>query len=151
VRIADYIAIAREVLEPLGYEVLEVQAGGGNRVSSVLVRIDRLDEQPVAVEDLERASRVLGLELDRLDPIQGEYRLELESPGAKRPLFRQRHFERMIGLKVKVKVPGVGGTIGVIREVTPESVTLEVDGGKMESFNLAGITANLAEFPDGHR
>jgi ribosome maturation factor RimP len=145
------MAIARDVLEPLGYEVLEVQTGGAGRVSTVVVRMDRLDEQPVAVTDLERASRVLGLEFDRLDPISGEYRLELESPGAKRPLLRARHFERMMGLKVKVKVPGVGGTVGIIREVTPETVTLETDGGKLESFNLAGIQANLMEFPDKHR
>ncbi len=151
VRIADLMAIARDVLEPLGYEVLEVQTGGAGRVSTVVVRMDRLDEQPVAVTDLERASRVLGLEFDRLDPIQGEYRLELESPGAKRPLLRARHFERMVGLKVKVKVPGVGGTVGIIKEVTPETVTLETDGGKLESFNLAGIQANLMEFPDKHR
>jgi ribosome maturation factor RimP len=151
VRVAELIAIARDVLEPLGYEVLEVQSSGGKRTSLVLVRIDRLDEQPVTVEDLERASRVLGLEFDRLDPIQGEYRLELESPGAKRPLFRQRHFERMLGLKVKVKVPGVGGTVGTIQEVTPETVTLKTDGNKLETFKLEGITANLMEFPDKHR
>jgi ribosome maturation factor RimP len=139
------------VLEPLGYEVLEVQTSGGHRVSSVIVRIDRLDEQPVQVSDLERASRVVGLEFDRLDPIQGAYRLEIESPGAKRPLLRQRHFERMIGLKVKVKVPGVGGMVGRIKDVTPETVTLEVDGGKLETFRLEGIQANLMEFPDKHR
>lgn len=150
-RIADLTAIAKDVLEPLGYEVLEVVTSGGKRTSLVLVRIDRLDEQPVGVEDLERSSRVLGLEFDRLDPIQGEYRLELESPGSKRPLLRQRHFERMLGLKIKVKVPGVGGTVGIIKEVTDATVTLEADGGKLETFNLAGITANLAEFPDGHR
>jgi ribosome maturation factor RimP len=145
------MTMARDVLEPLGYEVLEVQNSGGKRSSLVLVRIDRLDEQPVTVEDLERASRVLGLEFDRLDPIQGEYRLELESPGSKRPLLRQRHFERMLGLKAKVKVPGVGGTVGVIEAVDDNTVTLKTDGNKLETFNLEGIIANLTEFPDKHR
>ncbi len=143
--------IVREALEPLGFEVLEVVVSGGKRSSLVLVRMDRLDEQPVTTEDLERASRGLGLELDKHDPIQGEYRLELESPGPKRPLIRQRHFERMLGLKAKVKVAGVGGFIGKIVEVTPDSVTLEGDAQERRSFPLAGIVANLAEFPDRHR
>jgi ribosome maturation factor RimP len=143
--------IVHEALEPLGFEALEVVVSGGKRTSLVLVRIDRLDEQPVTTTDLERASRALGLELDKHDPIQGEYRLELESPGPKRPLIRQRHFERMLGLKAKVKVAGVGGFIGQIVEVTPDTVTLEGDARERRSFPLAGIVANLAEFPDRHR
>jgi ribosome maturation factor RimP len=143
--------IVHEALEPLGFEVLEVVVSGSKRSSLVLVRMDRLDEQPVTTTDLERASRVLGLEMDKFDPIQGEYRLELESPGPKRPLTRQRHFERMMGLKAKVKVAGVGGFVGKIVEVTPEAVTLEGDAQERRSFPLAGIVANLAEFPDRHR
>ena len=147
---ADIATIASEVLEPLGYEVLEVTTGQGKATTQLLVRIDRLDEQPVSVEDLERASHVLGLELDRLDPIAGEYKLDLESPGPKRPLTRARHFERMLGLKTKVKRQG-GSLVGKIVAVDDESVTLELDGGKVEKVSLAGIRATLAEWPSTHR
>ena len=97
------VQIASSAVEPLGFEVLEVQQQrqGGEHI--VLVRIDRLDEQPVTMDDLTKASRAAEAEFDRLDPIAGEYRLEFESPGAKRPLTRGRHFERMLGLKAKVK------------------------------------------------
>lgn len=139
------------MLEPLGYEVLEVQLSHGKKSTTVLVRIDRLDEAPVTTADLERGSRVLGLEFDRLDPIQNPYRLEFESPGSKRPLLRQRHFERMLGLKAKVKVAGIGGFVGKIVEVSSEQVTLEGDKQERRSFPLAGIVANLTEFPDRHR
>lgn len=128
-----------------------MQIGGGKQTTTVLIRIDKLDETPVATADLERASRVVSLEFDRLDPISSAYRLEFESPGSKRPLLRQRHFERMLGLKAKVKVPGVGGFIGKIIEVTPESVTLEGDKEERRTFALAGIEAHLTEFPDRHR
>jgi ribosome maturation factor RimP len=146
----DIESIAKDVLEPLGYEVLEVHASAGRGSQTVLVRIDRLDEKPVATRDLEQASRVLGLELDRLDPIQGNYALDLESPGPKRPLFRLRHFERMMGLKIKVKRPGAS-VVGKILSVTAEAVTLELDGGVQESVPLEGIRANLAEWPSEHR
>ncbi len=128
-----------------------MQMGGGKHTTTVLIRIDKFDETPVITTDLERASRVVSLEFDRLDPIQNEYRLEFESPGSKRPLLRQRHFERMLGLKAKVKVAGVGGFIGKIIEVTPEAVTLEGDKEERRSFALAGIDAHLTEFPDRHR
>ena len=128
-----------------------MQISGGKNTTTVLIRIDRLDEAPVATTDLERASRVVSLEFDRVDPIATEYRLEFESPGGKRPLLRQRHFERMIGLKAKVKVAGVGGFVGKIVEVTPDTVTLEGDQEERRSFALAGIDAHLTEFPDRHR
>ncbi len=135
----------------MGYEVLEVQISGGLKSTTVLIRIDKFDETPVATTDLERASRVVSLEFDRLDPITTEYRLEFESPGGKRPLLRQRHFERMLGLKAKVKVAGVGGFVGKIVDVTEQTVTLEGDKEERRSFSLAGIDAHLTEFPDRHR
>lgn len=142
--------IARDVLEPLGYEVLEVIVSAGRVSTSLVVRIDRLDEQPVAVDDLTRASNVLGLELDHLDPIQGEYQLELESPGPKRPLITVRHFERHMGLKIKVKRQDAS-VIGKIIAVDSDSVTLELDGKVEERIPILGIRAFLAEWPDSHR
>ncbi len=128
-----------------------MQISGGKQSTTVLIRIDKFDETPVATADLERASRVVSLEFDRVDPIATEYRLEFESPGGKRPLLRQRHFERMLGLKAKVKVAGVGGFVGKILEVTAETVTLEGDAAEQRSFALLGIDAHLTEFPDRHR
>ncbi len=149
--IADITEIVKSVLEPLGYEVLEVQMNGGKQSTTVLIRIDKFDETPVATADLERSSRVVSLEFDRLDPIESAYRLEFESPGGKRPLLRARHFERMLGLKAKVKVAGVGGFVGKIVDVTAETVTLEGDKEERRTFPLAGIDAHLTEFPDRHR
>ena len=132
--------IARAAVEPLGFEVLEVQQqmAGGERI--VLVRIDRLDEQPVTMADLTTASRAADAEFDRLDPIPGEYRLEFESPGSKRPLLRARHFERMLGLKARVRADGHAFT-APIKGMNGEDITL----------GAGTFQANLAEFPDRHR
>lgn len=137
----------QEAVQPLGFEVLEVQLQNGG--SAVLVRIDRLDEQPVTMDDLTKASRAAEAEFDRLDPIKGEYRLEFESPGAKRPLLRARHFERMLGLKARVRGDGQAFT-APIKAVSGETVTFDVNGQDV-TLNIADIQANLAEFPDRHR
>ena len=77
---------AETLLGPLGYEVLELTVSGKGKKRNVLLRIDRLDSAPVTMEDVETATGVFSLELDRLDPFEGEYNLEVESPGPERPL-----------------------------------------------------------------
>lgn len=146
---AHLVQIAQEGVGPLGFEVLEVQLQNAGGQPIVLVRIDRLDEQPVTMEDLTKASRAAEAEFDRADPIAGEYRLEFESPGAKRPLTRGRHFERMLGLKARVRGEGQAFT-APIKAVDGEHVTFEV-GGEDVTLDARSIQANLAEFPDRHR
>ena len=141
---------AERVLAPLGYEVLEVKVSAKGRTPRVLVRIDRGDEATVSVDDVARASEAFGLELDRLDPFTGPYKLEVESPGAERPLLRSRHFERFHDLKAKVRT-GEDAFTGVIREVTEESVTFEVDGERRELDLTTIQSARLAEWPDEPR
>ncbi|WP_264777236.1 ribosome maturation factor RimP [Deinococcus aetherius] len=141
--------LADGVLRPLGFEVLDVQVQNPGRRPIVVIRMDRLDEQPVTVEDLEAASRAVGAEFDRLDPISGEYRLELESPGAKRPLTRARHFERMVGLKARVRGEGHAFT-APIKAVQGEQVTFDCEGEDV-TLTVGTFQGNLAEFPDRHR
>jgi ribosome maturation factor RimP len=142
-------AIAAQVFAPLNLELLEVQVQNPGRRPTVLVRIDRLDEQPVSVEDLQNASRALGDEFDRLDPIKGEYNLELESPGPKRPLTRTRHFERMLGLQARVRGDGQAFT-GPIKAVDGNRVTFDVLGQDV-TLTIGQFQGNLAEFPPEHR
>ena len=145
----DLTNIARGVLGPLGYEVLDVQLQNPGRHPTLVVRLDRLDEQPVAVTDVERASAALSAELDRIDPIEGEYRFEVESPGAKRPLTRARHFERMVGLKARVRGGGHSFTAPILK-VEGEAVTFETPDGPV-TLTVGDFQANLAEFPPSHR
>lgn len=142
-------ALAQQVLTSLGLEVLDVQVQNPAGNAVVVLRIDRLDEQPVGIDDLSKASRAVGDEYDRLDPIEAEYRLELESPGAKRPLTRKRHFERMLGLKARVRADGHAFT-APIKAVHESSVTFDVSGEDV-TLEIAQMQANLAEFPDKHR
>jgi ribosome maturation factor RimP len=148
----DLTQAARDALTPLGYEVLElaVTVRGGSR--RVLLRIDRLDEQVVSVEDVRRAAEAFGLELDRLDPFEGAYQFECESPGAQRPLVTARHFERFHGLLVKVRAAGVSLS-GRVRAVEGDAVVFEpVDGSEPRRIRLDEIErATLAEWPETPR
>jgi ribosome maturation factor RimP len=153
----DLHQAAREALAPLGYEVLEVSVsrgrggGRGEGQRKVLLRIDRLDEGVVSVDDVQRAAQAFGLELDRLDPFPDAYRLEVESPGAERPLVTARHFERFRDLLVKVRVHDETLS-GRVRGVENETIMLELDGGAQREIAISAIErARLAEWPTSPR
>lgn len=143
---------ARNVLEPLGFEVLEVRVNrsGRSKKSRVMVRIDRLDEAVVSMDDVSTASEVFALELDRLDPFEGAFLLEVESPGAERPLQTARHFERFHDLLAKVRSNGETFT-GRIRSVAADGVKFEVDGEERILPLDAIEGAWLAEWPSEPR
>ncbi len=145
----DLAQAAREVLEPLGFEVLELERTGQGKKRRLLLRIDRLDEQLVSMEDVTLATQVFGLELDRLDPFAEAYELEVESPGSERPLFTARHFERFHDLQAKVRTGGETFK-GTIRGVDGDEVVLEV-GKETKRYKLADIQARLAEWPSEPR
>ncbi len=138
------------ILEPLGYEVLELSILGQGRKRRLLLRIDRLDETAVGMDDVTLATRVFGLELDRLDPFDTPYELEVESPGPQRPLFTKRHFERFHDLQAKVKRGGETFK-GIIRTVELDAhnqarVTFEV-GNDLKTYSVSDVQATLAEWP----
>lgn len=146
----DLARSAAEVLAPLGYELLEFRLNTKGRNRRVMVRIDRLDEAPVSMEDVQTASEVFALELDRLDPFDGPYTLEVESPGPQRPLISARHFARFHDLLADVRSGGATFK-GRIRDVTDDAVTFETSDGD-RTVRLAEIEgARLAEWPEEPR
>ena len=57
----DLREAAEMILKPLGYEVLELSISGQGQKRKVLLRIDRLDEQVVSMEDVTLATQVFSL------------------------------------------------------------------------------------------
>lgn len=66
------------------------------------VYIDK-EEDGVDIEDCGRVSEKLSKKLDEVDPIPGAYFLEVSSPGAERPLKKEKDFQKAVGKHVSVK------------------------------------------------
>lgn len=145
----DLLDAAKDILTPMGYEVLELEVTGSGNKRHVLLRIDRLDEGIVSMDDVTLATEVFSLELDRLDPFESPYKLDVSSPGPERPLFSRRHFERFHDLKAKIKT-NKEQFKGIIREVTDKTVSFEVEG-EIQTYNLGEVQARLAEWPEEPR
>ena len=103
-------------------------AGRGPRIVRVIV--DR--EGGVGVDQLAAVSRSLSRQLDRLDPFEGSYSLEVSSPGLERALHLPRHFHKSIGrdvtIKTNVEVAGSRHHRGVLEAADSDGCSVRVDG-----------------------
>lgn len=61
-------------------------------------------ENGVTLEDCEKVSRQVSAVMDVEDPIDGEYTLEVSSPGMDRPLYTVEHYARYIGEQVSLRL-----------------------------------------------
>lgn len=115
------------------------------------VYIDKCEEAEdyVSTEDCEKVSRFLSDELDRMDPIEQNYYLEVSSPGMDRQLLTPEHYRRFTGKQVVVKLySGVGGQKvyeGVLQGLRDGNVVIKDDKDKEWMFPLDQVAkTNLA-------
>ena len=85
----------------------------------------------VTVDDCADVSRQVSAVLDVEDPIHGEYRLDVSSPGMDRPLFTLDHFSRYRGHQVSIKLrtpfDGRRKFQGLLAGVEGDDVLLQFD------------------------
>jgi ribosome maturation factor RimP len=91
------------VVEALGCELwgLELQTGGKTKL--LRIYIDRADDG-IGVDDCERVSRQASAVLDVEEAINGEYILEVSSPGMDRPLYELSQYEQYIGEDISLRL-----------------------------------------------
>ena len=97
-RIAD---IVEPEIEALGFRLVRVQLSGQNGMT-LQIMVERGDGM-IDVGECERVSKALSPVLDIEEPIQGNYHLEISSPGIDRPLVRMSDFEAWLGHEVKLE------------------------------------------------
>ncbi|GHU49260.1 ribosome maturation factor RimP [Clostridia bacterium] len=99
---------------------------------------DTVEASFISTDDCEKISRYLSKELDRLDPIEQNYYLEVSSPGLDRELIRDKDFIRFSGKAVKLKLyqPYDGSK-------TMEGVLLGLEGDGIKIKDSKGDTVIL--------
>ena len=90
------------IIEAMGFEVVRVMTIGAQN-PTLQIMIDRKDGKKLVVDDCAAVSRAVSDVLDEKDPIEGEYSLEVSSPGIDRPLTKPEHFARFVGYDAKVE------------------------------------------------
>ena len=95
------IDLIEPVVQSLGLEFWGLEFLQGQR-STLRIYIE--NPEGVSITDCEKVSRQVSSTLDVEDPIQGEYVLEVSSPGMDRPLYSLEQFERFVGSDVSVRL-----------------------------------------------
>lgn len=134
----------REIIEPaieaMGFEVVRVSFGGGDR-PTLQVMAERPDGT-ISVDECADVSREISALLDVDDPIAGKYVLEVSSPGLDRPLTRLKDFERNCGKEIKLllldTVDGRRRYRGPLLDVVDNCISIECDGERA-SFEFEAI------------
>jgi ribosome maturation factor RimP len=118
------------IVETMGYEFVGCELLRQGRSGLLRVYID--NEKGITVDDCSLVSRQVSAMLDVEDPIQGQYTLEISSPGMDRPLFELKQFEKYVGNKVKMRLYSPLGDrrnlMGMLVSVEGSNIQVEVDG-----------------------
>jgi ribosome maturation factor RimP len=121
------------VAEAAGYEIVRLRLMGGSKVGRTLqIMAERPSDGDMNVDDCARLSRALSEVLDAADPVSGDYRLEVSSPGIDRPLTRLKDFETYEGLEARIELDRLAENRkrfkGVLAGIEGEDVLIDLEG-----------------------
>ncbi len=90
-----------------GLSLLDVRVFRGGGRLQIRIYLDTL-AGGITLDEVARASRTVGLVMENADIIGERYVIEVSSPGIRRPLRTEAHFQAAVGQQVDLKVAGPG-------------------------------------------
>ena len=149
------LARLTQIIEPeaaaLGYDLVRVimtgsEAGDGERALQIMAEDPSTGQ--LLIEQCAALSRAVSGKIDELEEsgeelIEGNYHLEVSSPGIDRPLTRTKDFANWSGHEVKValieKIDGQRNVRGLLTGIENDTVSVEDKQGTRLSFPLGSI------------
>ena len=123
--------IIEPAVEAAGFKLVRLRLMAG-KTKTLQIMAERPDGT-MNVEDCAQLSRALSGFLEAEDPIEGEFHLEVSSPGIDRPLTRQSDFARWSGHEAKIELvnPDENGRKkfrGMLLGLDGNDVVIDIDG-----------------------
>lgn len=140
-----YEAKAEELVLPLveanNFELVDVEYVKEAGTWYLRIYIDK--EGGININDCELVSRAFSEILDKEDPIEDAYILEVSSPGLGRPLKKDKDFQRNLGEEVEVRtykpINKQKEFVGLLDAWDKETVTLQLESGEVMTIARADI------------
>ncbi len=127
--------LAKPIADGLGLKIWDVTFDKEGSVWYLRVLIDR-PEGAVSIDDCENMTRPLSEALDKADPIEQNYMLEVGSPGLGRELKRPEHFEEYLECPVRIRyireTDGLKEFIAILKGYDGGTVKVVTEQGDME-------------------
>ncbi|WP_174735077.1 ribosome maturation factor RimP [Mesobacillus harenae] len=124
--------VVEELVTPIltenGLELVDIEYAKEGRDWFLRVFIDK--DNGIDIEECGIVSERLSEKLDEMDPIPHNYFLEVSSPGAERPLKKEKDYHKAIGKNVFVKtyepIDGEKAFEGTLTKFDGQVVTIDV-------------------------
>lgn len=135
--VAAVYKIAAPIADDLGLKIWDITFEKEGALRYLRVLIEK-EDGPVDMDDCEAMTRPLSDALDRYDPIDEQYMLEVGSPGLGRELRREEHFLEYMECPLRVRYirekDGVKEFIAVLTAYNKEkgSISVETEQGPAE-------------------
>lgn len=127
-------ALLNPILDEFQFELWDVEYVKEGSEYYLRAYIDK--EGGITIDDCVDVSRKLSDKLDEDDFIDGEYILEVSSPGLGRALKRERDFEKSIGREIDLKLYKAINKekefSGILKGYDKEKIVVEMDGEDKE-------------------
>ena len=149
-RIADRVqALTEEVITGTGYFLVDVEVRGHKGTRVLEVYVDSKEE--FGHDDLAVISKEIGFLLDVEDVVDGSYKLEVSSPGIKRPLKFPQQYQKNVGRKLRIRYETTNGdeeiVVGDLMNADEDEVELELASGERLQLSYQSITQARIELP----
>ena len=138
--------IAAPFLDENGLELYNVEFLKEGKDWFLRVFIDKsedAEEEYVSTNECEKVSRYLSAELDRIDPIEQNYYLEVSSPGMDRALLKDSDFTRYAGRLVDLRLyraaDGRKDYQGILKGLEDGQIVIEDETGKECRFDRTQV------------
>lgn len=148
-RIADQVrALTEEVIAGTSYFLVDVEVRGHKGTRVVEVYLD--SKEDFGHDDLAVVSKEVGFLLDVEDVVDDSYKLEVSSPGIKRPLTMPQQYQKNVGRTLRVRYKSDGDeeiVVGDVMAADDDEVELELPSGKRLQLPYNTITQARIELP----
>lgn len=148
-KIADRVrGLVEEVIAGTDYFLVDVEVRGHKGTRVLEVYVDSEDE--MGHDDLALISKEVGFLLDVEDVVDGSYKLELSSPGIKRPLQRPQQYRKNVGRTLRVRYEDNGKeelVVGDLKDADDKMIEIELPSEKRLRLPYTHITQARVELP----
>jgi ribosome maturation factor RimP len=120
----------KNLVESIGLHLYDTSVVTEN--GETIYRINVLGDDGTTLDQCVEATKLLSPLLDVTPPVQGEYRLEVSSPGIERKLKTLEHYRFSIGEKVKITLQDKTKLRGELKGVDGERIVVDTEEGMQE-------------------
>ena len=124
--------LVEDSIKEKGYNIYDIEYSKEGSEYYLRIFIEK-ENGDITIEDCEKVNDIVNPLLDEADIIKEQYYLEVSSTGIEKDLKKQKHYERAIGEKIRVKLfkkdeDGNKEIEGILQKIENKEITIEKNG-----------------------